>query len=367
MRADSSPDNDGTDQHCQMVRVRQARRDGVRTGTSGRTPLKRIPPARTWRIWAGLPRASARHPSSGELLGWSMSPDGEATGKVCGVPVAMRQGHSPAPRPSNGWRVNVGTIPAVPSPVACQPIGGKDRRRPMPSGWGGGPAVVGGRESRPQGEGVQRTRNSSADREGCRCTSARRGLTSLGPNRGYSRCSESCTHGRSVIPTVGSMLSTTLSPTRPSSSWRGTGCAAIGVHARRASMASRRVGSRPPPWAGTRAACRRLVALSSRDRGGATSSVSCTRSTARMSLATFAATRFRQELVWRSRSQPSCTQRRGSGTFRTHRRWKGSQGPTSSARPAVWAGMGWVGAFCRRRSSQATRVEGGVQGSCEPP
>ena len=30
MRVDSSPDNDGTDQHCQMVRVRLARQKGVR-------------------------------------------------------------------------------------------------------------------------------------------------------------------------------------------------------------------------------------------------------------------------------------------------------------------------------------------------
>ncbi len=30
MRVDSSPDNDGTGQHCQMVWVRQARREGVR-------------------------------------------------------------------------------------------------------------------------------------------------------------------------------------------------------------------------------------------------------------------------------------------------------------------------------------------------
>ena len=30
-RVDSSPDNDGTDWHYQTVRVRQARREGVRT------------------------------------------------------------------------------------------------------------------------------------------------------------------------------------------------------------------------------------------------------------------------------------------------------------------------------------------------
>jgi hypothetical protein len=57
-----------------------------------------------------------------------MSPDGEATGKAGGVPVAMLQGHSWAPRPSNGSRVNVGTILAVPSNSAFQGtiLGGGD-------------------------------------------------------------------------------------------------------------------------------------------------------------------------------------------------------------------------------------------------
>jgi hypothetical protein len=48
----------------------------------------------------------------------------EATVKVCGVAVAMLQGQSWAPTPSNGLRVNVGTIPAVPSrPAACWSAG----------------------------------------------------------------------------------------------------------------------------------------------------------------------------------------------------------------------------------------------------
>jgi len=65
--------------------------------------------------------------------------------KVCGVVVAMLQGHSWAPTPSNGSRVNVGTIPTVPSPASGQLVGGKTRRRLMPVGWGGGPVVVRGR------------------------------------------------------------------------------------------------------------------------------------------------------------------------------------------------------------------------------
>jgi hypothetical protein len=82
--------------------------------------------------------------------------------KVCGVIAAMLQGHSWAPIPSNGSRVNVGTIPVVPNLVRSQRPGGKARRLLMRLGWGGGPVVVRGRESRSHGEGVQRDRGINA-------------------------------------------------------------------------------------------------------------------------------------------------------------------------------------------------------------
>jgi len=84
--------------------------------------------------------------------------------KVYGVAVAKPQGHSWAPTPSNGLRVNVGTILAVPSSVSCQLIGGKVCRRLMPPEWGGGVVVVRGRESRLHGEGPQHVRSIHADR-----------------------------------------------------------------------------------------------------------------------------------------------------------------------------------------------------------
>lgn len=89
--------------------------------------------------------------------------DREATSKACGVGVARLQGHSWTPTPSNGWRMNVGTIPTVPSPASSQLVGGKVRRRLMLSGWGGGPVVVRARESRVHGEGVQRVRSRTAE------------------------------------------------------------------------------------------------------------------------------------------------------------------------------------------------------------
>jgi hypothetical protein len=97
----------------------------------------------------------------------------EATRKACGVLVARLQGHSWSPNPTNGSRVNVGTIPAAPSPASMTLAGGKARRRLMPPGWDGGLVVVagattgrGGRESRPQGEGVQQVRGMQALRGG---------------------------------------------------------------------------------------------------------------------------------------------------------------------------------------------------------
>jgi hypothetical protein len=81
---------------------------------------------------------------------------------ACGVVVAMRQGHSWAPLWTSGHAVNVGTIPVAPSPLVFGPVDGKARRRLTLPGWDGGLVVVGGRESRPHGEGVQRDRSFDA-------------------------------------------------------------------------------------------------------------------------------------------------------------------------------------------------------------
>ena len=114
---------------------------------------------------ADLGWAAARTSASAGRTPWLGDvADREATVKACGVAVAMLQGHSWAPTPSKGSRVNVGTISAVPSPASSQLVGGKARRRPMPSGWGGGPVVVRGRESRSHGEGAQCVRSHNADR-----------------------------------------------------------------------------------------------------------------------------------------------------------------------------------------------------------
>jgi len=86
--------------------------------------------------------------------------------KACGVAVAMLQGHNWAPTPSNASRVNVGTIPMVPSFCPARATGGKARCRLMLPGWGGGPVVVRAQESCVHGEGVQCVRSRNADRGG---------------------------------------------------------------------------------------------------------------------------------------------------------------------------------------------------------
>ena len=89
----------------------------------------------------------------------------EAVVNACGVTTAMLQGHSWAPTPSKGSKVNVGTILLVPVRSGSQPDRfGKARCRLMPAGWDGGPVVVRGRESRSHGEGAQCVRSINADR-----------------------------------------------------------------------------------------------------------------------------------------------------------------------------------------------------------
>ena len=156
----SSPDKAGTNQYCQMVRVRRARREGVReepaSNASQETSTSSNLADMGWAA-AHIGANARRTPRPDDVAGL------EATMKGCGVVVARPQGHSWAPHPSSGSRVNVGTIPAAPSPTSSQLAGGKVRRRLMPPGWGGGPVVVRGRESRPHGEGVQRDRSDHAE------------------------------------------------------------------------------------------------------------------------------------------------------------------------------------------------------------
>ncbi|MGH3848898.1 MAG: hypothetical protein ACRDRT_04215 [Pseudonocardiaceae bacterium] len=93
---------------------------------------------------------------------------GEATGKVCGVLVAMLQGEELGADPVDREMVNVGTVPEPPFPPPAVGDGGQARCRLMAPGRGGGSVVVRGRESRPHGEGTQRTSCADAGMPGGR-------------------------------------------------------------------------------------------------------------------------------------------------------------------------------------------------------
>jgi hypothetical protein len=151
----SSPDNDGTVQHCQMGRARQARQTRCNGSEPVVEPPQALEPARIWRIWAWR-QCTPSH------LGGEVTPKpesgagGEVTRKAYGVLVARLQGHSRVPILPTELLVNVGTVPWSPGQPA-QPglVAGKVHRRPRAVGRGGGTVVVRGRESRPHGEGTQ--------------------------------------------------------------------------------------------------------------------------------------------------------------------------------------------------------------------
>ena len=161
---DSSPDNDGTGQHCQMVRVRQARRKGVREKPAIKASQEthQLEPG-----GCGLGCNAHLH----DVVVWGTLwsghvADREATVNACGVVVAKLQGHSWTPTPSNDSTVNVGTISMVPSSASSQLADGMTHRQSMLSRWDGGPVVVRARESRVHGEGVQCVCSINVDRGG---------------------------------------------------------------------------------------------------------------------------------------------------------------------------------------------------------
>jgi hypothetical protein len=162
-RAGSSPDNAGTRWHCQTVRVRQARREGVRE----KPACKASQSAHQLKSGGyGLGCGAHRPAGAGrELLAGADSLRREATVNAHGVVVAMPLGQSWAPTPPIGCVVNVGT-------VRCRPRRAQPAREragalsAVDTGRGGGLVVVagvttrhGGREDRPQGEGGQQVRS----------------------------------------------------------------------------------------------------------------------------------------------------------------------------------------------------------------
>jgi len=125
-----------------------------------------VTPALTWWMWAGAQRT----PSvllAGGLRSRRNAAGGEAARKVCGVLVAMLQGEELGADPVDRDVVNVGTVPALPSPPPLGD-GGQARCRLIAPGRSGGFVVVRGRESRSHGEGTQQAGRAVAGMPGGR-------------------------------------------------------------------------------------------------------------------------------------------------------------------------------------------------------
>ncbi len=160
-RAGSSPDNDGTDWHYQTVRVRLARQRGVTKVNQWLNPLKRGTDSKPGGYGSGSGACFFLLTEEATLV-WIINVDprghGEWLWSSHDETVAAELGANPV----KGNMVNMGTIPKSPSPPRNQRGNGLAHRRLMALGWGGGFVVVRGRESRPQGEGIQRIRGKSA-------------------------------------------------------------------------------------------------------------------------------------------------------------------------------------------------------------
>ena len=99
-RVGSSPDNDGTGQHRQMVRVRQARQTGVTRVNQRLNPLKCGTGSNLVDVGRAAVRVDLTHGEATPKP--AIDVGGEATVNACGVAVARLQGQSWAPILSTG-------------------------------------------------------------------------------------------------------------------------------------------------------------------------------------------------------------------------------------------------------------------------
>ena|SRR5205807_9825220 len=101
-RVGAALDDDGTERHCQTVRVRQARREGVRV----QEPVVEPPQAMNQLEPGGYGLGSSAHRLlwlKEEVTPHPVLCSGtEATRKACGVLVARLQGNSWTPTPPTG-------------------------------------------------------------------------------------------------------------------------------------------------------------------------------------------------------------------------------------------------------------------------
>jgi hypothetical protein len=144
----SGPDNDGTGRYCQTAWVRQARREGVARANQWLNPLKRGIGSNLADVGRDAVHAVPGGVATSWLVfrGWRGG-HGEGLRRTHGEAAGEKLGAAPVDRSA----MNVGTALGLPA------TGGQARCRLLALGWGGAFVVVGGRESRPHGEGRQRT------------------------------------------------------------------------------------------------------------------------------------------------------------------------------------------------------------------
>jgi len=162
-RAGSSPDDDGTSRHYQTIRVRQARREGVRKQKPVVEPPQvqnRLQPGGYGPDCSARVRANTARPTPSPVKRVGKEAFGESLRRTHGEAAGEKLGASPVERSP----VNVGTTSGSPSPPINLIGDGQARRQPIALGWGGVLVVVGGQESWLQGEGGQRVRSSGFGR-----------------------------------------------------------------------------------------------------------------------------------------------------------------------------------------------------------
>jgi hypothetical protein len=148
----SSPDNDTTHQHRQMVWAWQARQRGVTKVNQRVNPLK----CGTGSNLVDVGRAAVRIDlSHGEMTPKpTIDVGGEATVNACGVAVGEAAAAKLGVDPADRCMVNVGTVAGSPFPASRQLVVGQAHRQLM--AWRRGPAQGGlrcncwiGRSARP--------------------------------------------------------------------------------------------------------------------------------------------------------------------------------------------------------------------------
>ena len=163
----SSLDDDETGRHCQMARARQARREGV----SRSEPVVEPPQARTTSsnlADMGWPAVRADLEYRGlRLEGRWVVTVPRLWERTAAYPELGGRGKA-GPRPRQSVCGERGNHCQAALASDDEPDEGQDRRRLMTRQWDGVLVVVGGRESRPQGEGGQRVRSGRVGTPGGR-------------------------------------------------------------------------------------------------------------------------------------------------------------------------------------------------------